>query len=303
MALDASEVLAGNGSTELLYLLPAGAQGGRAPSFLCRPTAITRALPNWRAAASSPCRCAKPAASPWTCPRLRRACARGRARETRWSSSASPTTRQAARIAAESLRELARRHPATAFVVDEAFADFVEGYDSLTARRPANVVVLLSLTKIFAVPGLRVGCAVASPEVVRRVQALQQPWTVNTLAQAVGVRALQDREYLDADAGLRARAAPAAAAGARALPGLTVYPSDANFLLVRLDARGSGCARAGQAPAARRHRDSRLRQLRGPGRPLLPRGGAQRRRQRAPLRGAGAARWLPLPPQGREDGH
>ena len=51
-------------------------------------------------------------------------------------------------------------HPSTLFVVDEAFGDFVEGFDSLTRRRPANFVVLLSLTKIFAIPGLRTGCAV-----------------------------------------------------------------------------------------------------------------------------------------------
>ena len=61
----------------------------------------------------------------------------------------------------ELLRALAERHAETIFVVDEAFRDFVEHFDSLTVRRPANVVVLLSLTKAFAIAGLRIGCAVA----------------------------------------------------------------------------------------------------------------------------------------------
>ena len=59
------------------------------------------------------------------------------------------------------LRDLAGKHPATIFIVDEAFADFVEGLDRLAANRPANVVVLCSLTKFYAIPGLRLGCAMA----------------------------------------------------------------------------------------------------------------------------------------------
>ena len=44
---------------------------------------------------------------------------------------------------AEVLRAVASQHPSTLFLVDEAFGDFVEDFDSLTVRRPANVVVLL----------------------------------------------------------------------------------------------------------------------------------------------------------------
>ncbi len=97
----------------------------------------------------------------------------------------------------ESLRALASRHPGTIFVVDEAFGDFVESFDSLTRARPANVIVLLSLTKAFAIPGLRLGCAVADPGLARRVCELLPPWSVNTLAQVVGVAALEDSGDLD----------------------------------------------------------------------------------------------------------
>jgi cobyric acid synthase CobQ/L-threonine-O-3-phosphate decarboxylase len=136
---------------------------------------------------------------------------------------------------ANRLRELAARFPATTFVVDEAFGDFVEGFDSLTADRPDNVVVMLSLTKMFAIPGLRLGLAVADPETVRKIKALQPPWSVNTIAQAVGEAALLDAGYLE-----RSRAAVSALRNElfghlQQLPGLTVYPGEANFLLVRCD--------------------------------------------------------------------
>jgi histidinol-phosphate/aromatic aminotransferase/cobyric acid decarboxylase-like protein len=98
---------------------------------------------------------------------------------------------------AEALRELAKSHPSTVFVVDEAFADFVENLDRLTRNRPPNIIVLLSLTKIFAMPGLRLACAIADRAIIRRLRELQPPWSVNALAQAVGASALRDREYLE----------------------------------------------------------------------------------------------------------
>lgn len=134
---------------------------------------------------------------------------------------------------ADSLRALAIRHPKTFFVVDEAFGDFVEEFDSLTTRRPANVVVLLSLTKAFAIPGLRLGCAVAEPALAHRLRELQPPWSVNSLAQAVGNAALRDGDYLLRTRRYVTERRQAFAAELGALPGLRVYPGEANFLLVR----------------------------------------------------------------------
>jgi len=133
----------------------------------------------------------------------------------------------------EALRALAARHPKTLFVVDEAFGDFVEGFDSLTLWRPANVVVLLSLTKAFAIAGLRLGCAVADAELASKVRELLPPWSVNTLAQAVGVAALQDVDYLCRTRRFVTEQRGILAAKLAALPGLHVYPGEADFLLVR----------------------------------------------------------------------
>lgn len=136
-------------------------------------------------------------------------------------------------VAAEGIVALAGRHPESCFVVDEAFADFVDGFASLAGSRPANVAVLLSLTKSFAIPGLRLGLAAAAPALAERLRRALPPWSVNSLAQAVGARALADADSLArtraALPGLRRRLAE----------GLTrlnfvVTPGQANFLLARL---------------------------------------------------------------------
>ena len=136
---------------------------------------------------------------------------------------------------APSIRTLAQAHSECFFIVDEAFGDFVEHFESLTANRPPNVIVLLSLTKIFAIPGLRLGCAVADAALVRSVRERQTPWSVNTLAQAVGVAALGDADYVARSRSMVGRQREALLAGLQTITGLKIYPSAANFLLGRLD--------------------------------------------------------------------
>lgn len=136
---------------------------------------------------------------------------------------------------ADSLRRLAAANPECLFIIDEAFGDFVENFESLTEQRPANVAVLLSLTKIFAIPGLRLGCALADPGLVERVKVLQPPWSVNALAQAVGTAALHDSGYIVKSREFVSKERCALVANLRAISGLVVYPAAANFLLIRLN--------------------------------------------------------------------
>jgi len=135
----------------------------------------------------------------------------------------------------QSLREIASRNPSTFFVVDEAFRDFVDGMDSFIADRPHNGAVLLSLTKIYAVPGLRLGCAIADPDVSHAVRRIQPPWSVNSIAQAVGAAALRDNEYVDRSRKYVQEQREILQADLKSIPGLKVYPAAANFLLVRID--------------------------------------------------------------------
>ncbi len=132
-------------------------------------------------------------------------------------------------------RRLAANHPATVFVVDEAFADFLDGYDTLARDVGENVIVLRSLTKFYAIPGLRLGFGVAAEPTAGRIREFIPPWSVNALAQAVGAAMLKDHDYADRTRAFVHKARHGLAAGLADIGGLHVYPGEANFLLVRID--------------------------------------------------------------------
>lgn len=92
----------------------------------------------------------------------------------------------------EALLDVARRHRDRYFIVDEAFIQYTEGFpaNSLMAHVAVhpNIVVIHSLTKFYALPGLRLGAVVAHPEVVGRVLEHKEPWTVNAAAEQVAGR-------------------------------------------------------------------------------------------------------------------
>ena len=129
---------------------------------------------------------------------------------------------------------------AAMFVVDEAFMPFwhEERSRSLVqaAANRSNLIVLRSLTKFFAVPGLRLGYLVASAESVSRLRTQQPTWSVNTLAQAAGLAAIADSSYACRTRDFVASARCELARDLAGIPGLRVFPSDVNFLLVRMEA-------------------------------------------------------------------
>ena len=129
---------------------------------------------------------------------------------------------------------LAREHPASYFAIDEAFIDFVSDEPTFLPDLPENLIVLRSFTKFFAIPGLRLGCMVAHPDITRRVRSQQPDWSVNGLAQAVGVRALQDVDYARRTREAVTSARKELVDALRGLDGLEVMAGVANYLLLRL---------------------------------------------------------------------
>jgi cobyric acid synthase CobQ/L-threonine-O-3-phosphate decarboxylase len=136
---------------------------------------------------------------------------------------------------ASQLRRLTTRHPETLFVIDESFIDFTDGSQSLRINRPTNVVIIQSLTKVYAIPGLRLGYAIADAEIITHMRRLLPNWTVNTIAQSVGCRAVQDQDYLQRSRDFVTQQREQLYRGLSTIPGLSVYPGAANFLLVRLN--------------------------------------------------------------------
>jgi len=149
---------------------------------------------------------------------------------------------------AADLAALARRWPRTLFVVDEAYLPLFEGIESV--RPDFNVAVLRSMTKVFALPGLRLGYLLASPPIAAAAQAALPPWNVSTPAQAAGVAAarllplhgvlIRDR-IAALRASLRADLTPLVGAPAREGGPFLLYEVDDAFALAS-DLRERGVA-------------------------------------------------------------
>ncbi len=115
-------------------------------------------------------------------------------------------------------------------VMDEAFADFAP-HLSIASEVHEALFVARSFTKFFAVPGLRLGCLVASD--VDRVRAFQPSWSVNAIAAAAGVAAAKEAAFARATLAEVAMRRRELLRALGELPGITPYPGAANFLLVR----------------------------------------------------------------------
>ena len=116
-------------------------------------------------------------------------------------------------------------------VVDEAYIEFGgESAGRLLADHP-NVVVVRTLSKAFALAGARVGYCLADLAVVEDLQRVRLPYHVSALAQAASLTALHHAGDAEGILGAIRAERDRIVAALEAMPGTTVYPSDANFVL------------------------------------------------------------------------
>lgn len=86
-------------------------------------------------------------------------------------------------------------HPQTLFIVDEAYLAFVPGMESVLPAGRANLLVLRSMTKDYALAGLRLGYAAGDERLIHALTSVRPAWNVNALAQAAGLAALNDEAH------------------------------------------------------------------------------------------------------------
>jgi len=233
--LDPGAILVGNGSTQLIFLLSRflaarrillvsplfsehdtafRVSGARVERLFLRPPAFTCSLEQMREALT------------------------GGYDALVLTNPNSPTGVAMSRGQVEELARLCRR-ARTRLIVDETFVDWIEE-ESIKhlAAHNSHVIVLRSLTKFFAVPGLRVGYLITHPRLVARLRRHLEPWSVNTVAQTVALACLQDREFARRSRAFLAQEREWLFAQLAAGQGLHPFPSRVNFLLVRITARG-----------------------------------------------------------------
>lgn len=126
-------------------------------------------------------------------------------------------------------------------VVDEAYIHFA-GAPSLAAEldRSPNLVVLQTLSKAWGMAGLRIGMAFSSPAIISLMNAVKPPYNVSSIAQCAAAEAIQDRSNVDKWV---AQILTERTRLTRGLADLAlvekVFPSDANFVLVKMKDAGS----------------------------------------------------------------
>ncbi|KIL35723.1 L-threonine-O-3-phosphate decarboxylase [Gordoniibacillus kamchatkensis] len=136
------------------------------------------------------------------------------------------------------LLELAASSEGAMLALDEAFLDFVPEERQLTWMRRAaaspRLFVVRSMTKFYAIPGVRLGFLVAHPDRIRELKERQVPWSVNAFAQWIGCAVLDEAGYAARTLRWLQDERPWFAAALGGL-GLRVVPgAAANFLLCRL---------------------------------------------------------------------
>lgn len=121
--------------------------------------------------------------------------------------------------------------------VDEAFIDFA-GDEGLSLARAAaekpGLAVLRAFTKFWGMPGLRFGWLIAAEELAARVRDQLPPWNINFMVEPVVRRLLPDDEFRKQSLELVRAARTELQTGLRALAWLAPFPSEANFILVRI---------------------------------------------------------------------
>ena len=122
-------------------------------------------------------------------------------------------------------------------LVDECFMDFVQDQDNYTlidqlAGHP-GLIILKAFTKIFAIPGVRLGfCLTSDTVMMDKLYACGQDWNVSVLAQAAGVAALDEKDFLVETRELIAIEKAYLISQLR-LIGLKVFESAANYILIK----------------------------------------------------------------------
>ena len=132
-------------------------------------------------------------------------------------------------LAAEKILQLAEF---ASVIVDESFIDFLD-VESVRKFVSEKISVVQSLTKIFAIPGLRLGFAVVEENLARKLNLSKDVWNVNFLAQKAGVAALSDEDFLRRTRTWLELEKKFFAERLSKLRGVEIFPPTVNFILFR----------------------------------------------------------------------
>lgn len=232
-AIDGSSILFGNGATALLHLIPRALKPRSAvvldPSFSEYSSALERAG----------CKIRRLSLRPETGFQLDRDALlkilhRKRPNLVVLGNPNNPTGTTIPRRSLSELIDACSAHQ-ICLVVDESFIDFTPHPSRVfeASKRP-GLVVVRSLTKFWALAGLRIGYLVAHKALVEQLSAGCEPWSVNTLASVAAAESLRDLAYRTRTLKLIRQERTFLMNQLAGFPWLRPFPSETNFLLVQI---------------------------------------------------------------------
>jgi len=151
------------------------------------------------------------------------------------SNPCNPSARAAPR---QDLNELAKKcdNVGAVLAVDEAFADFFpECSISPDLKRYENLIIFRSMTKFYAIPGLRLGFLIANPSLVEKIKKFQIPWSVNTAAQLAGAYCLDFDGWEEKTLAYVKKNRDILYQGLSGIPGFSPIKSDTNYILTKIE--------------------------------------------------------------------
>jgi threonine-phosphate decarboxylase len=124
--------------------------------------------------------------------------------------------------------------------VDENYIEFApQGQEATVAgytKQYENLFVIRSVTKFYGMPGIRFGYAIAAENLIDKLQTVRQPWSINGLAGTATLAAFNDTTFIENTKRTITREKAQFAKGIMEIGGLHVFPSETNFLLVKITA-------------------------------------------------------------------
>lgn len=139
-------------------------------------------------------------------------------------------------FATERIEAVLARHKGLV-VVDEAYVDFSkkESWVSHLKKYP-NLIVTQTLSKAYGMAGIRLGICYASKEIITVLHKIKPPYNVNQLTQERALECLSDRATVEEQVELLLKERQKVMTGLKTIPFVqTIYPTDANFILVKVD--------------------------------------------------------------------
>ncbi len=124
------------------------------------------------------------------------------------------------------------------FSIDENYIEFAdEGEETTVAgmvKEFENLLVIRSVTKFYGMAGIRLGYGIAANSLVKKLEDVRLPWSINGLASSASLAAFNDTEFIQNSKIIITKERAALAKGLEEIGGLHVYPSTTNFLLVKI---------------------------------------------------------------------